>query len=351
MTMIKDIIQNSSMNAKMHSKMRGILKDKEYERLIVMKSVPQVAEYLKNNTRFGEILGDVDVETIHRGQLEARLHTLITQDLQSFLAFSETSSKFFLNLFEVKNEIAYIKVLMRLLKSGEREGEDSVYRHGTELKSNIDFTELANIKSMDAFLEKLEATIFGRPLRHFKENPERQNMFEIEMALDNFYRDLVFSYTKKYLSKTEAKIAEKTFGTATDLENIMYIVRAKKYYGFSTEMIFTHLYMHSTGLKKEEIRAIAEANGDAEMLDAIMATRYGKVFAGTLENAENRINMYILKIHRRMFRQKPYSIEAILYYVKMREIEIKNIIMIIEGIRYGLKPQTIKGYLIGTCSD
>ena len=34
-------------------------------------------------------------------------------------------------------------------------------------------------------------------------------------------------------------------------------------------------------------------------------------------------------------------------YIKFKETEIKNIIMTIEGIRYGLEPEEIKSYLIG----
>ena len=57
--------------------------------------------------------------------------------------------------------------------------------------------------------------------------------------------------------------------------------------------------------------------------------------------------MYTLELHSRMFHKNPYSIESILYFIKLKQIEIKNIIMIIEGIRYGIEPETIKGYLIG----
>ena len=48
-----------------------------------------------------------------------------------------------------------------------------------------------------------------------------------------------------------------------------------------------------------------------------------------------------------MFRRAGYSIEAVLYYVKIREIEFRNIVTITEGIRYGLEPTDIQRYIIG----
>lgn len=345
--MITNVIKNSSINTKVHAKMRGTLNNADYDRLVNMRSVPEAAEYLKNNTRFAEIFRGIDVENIHRGQLEARLHMLMTRDLKSFLAFSGTSAKFFLSLFAIKDEIVYLKILLRLIMSDSPPGFAGTYRFEGDFYNDIDFTALANAKDFDTFANMLSGTIYGKVFHSFIGHPKRQNLFEIENALDLFYRNLVFNYMSKYLSKNEKGFAEKTFGAETDIDNIMLIVRAKKYYGMTADMIYPYICTKSYRLKKEELQSIAEADSDSGMMDAIGKTCYARLFSGGLKNAESRISVYTLELHSRMFHKNPYSIESILYFIKLKQIEIKNIIMIIEGIRYGVEPETIKGYLIG----
>ncbi len=344
--MIGSVIRNSSINTKMHAKMRGTLTEHDYERLTEMKSVPEVAEFLKNETRFGSVFGDISVESIHRGQLEGCLRRLIMQDLQSFLAFTGTSAKFFLSLFAMREEISYIKLLLRLLHSGDRDEHGAALRLEGEFYNNIDFTALANAESIDSFIEMLKPTVYGKALIGFRGNTERQNLFEIELALDSFYRRLVGSYMAKYLPKPEAETVSKTFDAECELADIMFIIRAKTYYKLDSEMIYPHISIKNGGPGKNELTAMIEAVDDAALKEAVRATKYGELFEGTEIGAESRIERYILKLHRKMFRRNPYSIEAILYYIKLKETEIKNIIMITEGIRYGLEPEKIKGYLI-----
>ena len=311
-----------------------------------MKSVPQLAEYLKTNTRYKSVLSGTDVEGIHRGQLEARLHRLIAKDLQSFLAFSDTSAKFFLNIFAIRDEIRYIKILLRFISAGKNSGSFS-YRLEGEYYSGIDFTALAQEKTVEGVLKRLRGTPYEKPLRSFMPKQSEKNLFEMETALDLFYKATAISYMAKFLSKEERSIAERVFGTEDDLYNIMFIIRAKKYYKIANESIYPYVGLEGYRLKKETVKSLVEAETVDELLNAAQKSCYGKIFCGSLSGAEKRIQEYILKLHRQMFRKSPYSIEAILYYIKIRETEIKNIIMITEGIRYGLAPEETYSCLIG----
>ena len=42
--MITNVIKNSSINTKVHAKMRGTLNNADYDRLVNMRSVPEAAE-------------------------------------------------------------------------------------------------------------------------------------------------------------------------------------------------------------------------------------------------------------------------------------------------------------------
>lgn len=345
--MISQVIINSSVNTKMHAMLRGTLKPGDYDKMVNMKSVPEAAEFLKRNPRFEKAFDNVDIENIHRGQLEARLKVLMTRDLKAFMAFTGTAAKSFLSLFAIKNETVYLKLLLRLQTSGNRESLSEAYRFEDESFSGIDFTALANAASFDDFVHALENTVYERALRSFVGSPERQNTFELEMALDIFYRNLVYRYIAKYLTGAERESVEKTFGAETDIENIMFIMRSKMYYKFKPDMIYPYVKAKNYKLSYDEITEMVEAQSDDALMSAIRRTGYGKIFEGSLAHVESRTGLYLLKLHKTMFHRNPYSVEAILYYIKFKETEIKNIIMTIEGIRYGLEPEEIKSYLIG----
>ena len=139
---------------------------------------------------------------------------------------------------------------------------------------------------------------------------------------------------------------ERSFGIQTDLDTAMFILRAKKYYNFSSEQIYLYLNTAPYRLKLSEIKAMAEAKDSEEIIGILLTTPYKEVFSADTRFFENNVLRYNLKTHSSLYRKNPYSIEAILYYINIKEIEIKNITTLIEGIRYGLSPEEIQRHLI-----
>lgn len=345
--MIGEIISNSAINAKIHAKMKNTLKAGDFERIVHMRSVAEIAEMLKNTPKFRTVLRDLDADKLHRGELEALLQGLVAMDIRSILSFSGTSVKFFLSIFAIRSEIEYIKVLLRRLNSNETYDVGPVIKFESEFHSGVDFAALSNAKSFDEFTTVLQHTVYYLPLKGFAGSDTPPGNFEIEAALDKFYQKLTYAYMSKFLSKADAKAVRRIFDIDTDIKNIMFIIRAKLYYKVDKQMI--NLYMSDKGkrLKPENIRDIINANSDEEIKNAIGRTVYRSIFDDGLEKAEGRIAEDRLMRHRKAFRQNPYSIESVLYYIEMQEMEIRNITMAIEGVRYGLNPDVIKSYLLG----
>ncbi len=345
--MIGEIISNSAINAKIHAKMKNNLKAEDFERIVHMHSVAEIAEMLKNTPKFRTVLRGLDVDKLHRGELEALLQGLVARDIRSILSFSGTSVKFFLSIFAIRSEIEYIKVLLRRLNSNETYDLGPVIKFESEFHSGVDFVALSKAKGFDEFTAVLQHTAYYLPFKGFSGTGTPPGNFEIEAALDKFYRKLTYAYMSRFLSKADAKAVRRIFDIDTDIENIMFIIRAKLYYKMDKEMI--NLYMSDKGrrLKPENIRDIINADSNEELKNAIGRTVYRGIFGDGLEKTEGRIAEARLMRHRRAFRQNPYCIEAVLYYIEMQEMEIRNITMAVEGVRYGLDPDIIKSYLLG----
>ena len=58
------IMTNSALNVKIHGKLKNRLTRDMYIRMTNLKSVPQVAQFLKNETSWGSLLSDIDTERI-----------------------------------------------------------------------------------------------------------------------------------------------------------------------------------------------------------------------------------------------------------------------------------------------
>jgi V/A-type H+-transporting ATPase subunit C len=346
--MIGEIISNSAINAKIHAKMRSNLKAEDYNCIVNMKSVAEIAEMLKNRPRFKRLFAGIDVRNIHRGQIEASLRRIIIEDIKSFLPFMGTSAKFFLRVYSIRNEIEYIKVIIRLLNSNEIDYMKRMTRFDGEFSSGVDFTALANAKSFDEFAEILKPTIYYMPLRSFAGNKTVSGNFEVEAALDRFYRSLTYSYMSRYLSKSDADTVEKILAVDTDLENLMFIIRAKLYYKMDKELICLYLSDKGRKLKSADIERLVSAKSDEELKKAVSETVYAELFFDGFDKAEDKIQRTKINYYRKAFKRRPYSTEAVLYYLKLCETEIKNITMATEGVRYGLDPKVIKGYLLNS---
>ena len=112
--------------------------------------------------------------------------------------------------------------------------------------------------------------------------------------------------------------------------------------------IYTCIIPSYYRLSESLITEIVNSTSLEQALEIIQKnTPYADAFHPEDRFFEKRKNDYLMRLHRRVYTNHPYSIQAAISYVYLRRIEINNIVSIIEGIRYGLKPEEIRQYLIG----
>ena len=318
------------------------LSEKEYETMSRLSSVSEVAAFLKTNTRYSYILKDIDTSSIHRGVLESLLKGQIKYDIKSILSFSPKSAKFFLKILSAKEEINNIKIFLRYLFT---ENTDSYKRETIFTSSNI-FSKLKNVNNFKEFTEALADTEYYIALKPFIDFPEKQNLFEIEMALDRFFNYLCNKNIKKYLPNADVKPLIHALSVQSDLDTIMFIIRSKNYYNFTPEQIYSYINLNSFHLKICDIKDLVTANNQKEIINILKNTPYKNIFSESLSFFEKNVHKYKLKVNYSLYKKNPHSTEAILFYIYFKEIEIKNITTIIEGIRYELTPEEILKHLI-----
>ncbi len=335
---------NSALNVKIHGKLKNRITNEMYDRMTNLKSVSELAGFLKTETSWGKLLENVHTDSIHRGFLEQLLSRGVIRDVEELASFTSISTSAFIRLFSVREEIENLKVFIRLLFAGHPErytGPPLGMRRGA-----IDFSELSKIKSFEELVGFLDGTVYAVPLRGFLAYGEKKYIFDIEMALDIYYREIFFKFAKRYLSEEEQKLVKEAYGSEADLMAILFIFRIKKNFDFPKEQIYFYTRQKYTHLRDEAVKKMVEAETAEAVCEILKETKYGEIFEESSIPLERRVDKYLQNMHRKLFRKAGYSIEAVLYYIKVREIELRNIITITEGIRYSMEPKMIQRYLI-----
>ncbi|MEE1014356.1 MAG: V-type ATPase subunit [Clostridia bacterium] len=327
------------------------LHKKDYDAMAELHSIPSVAGYLHDHTRYREALKDCAIANLHRGKLEQLLRNQIQNDIRALLHYTDIESAFFLKLLEAQESIEKLKLFLRLLHLGRPE---QILEENVDVfvgKHHIKNTDLAQIKDFSTLIELIRPTPFYRALCSFHGDFSRQDSFYLEVALDTYWAKLVKQYTTKYLSGKDAKAALRIYGTEFDLENLVFLLRCKKRFAMSHEEIYACMIPYQHRLRKETITHIVTSPSLEAAHKAICEeTPYTKAFSANDRFYEMRKNEYLYSLYQRMLTTHPYSVISAICYVHLRRLEINNIVSLIEGIRYGHNPKEIKSTLIGYSS-
>lgn len=123
-------------------------------------------------------------------------------------------------------------------------------------------------------------------------------------------------------------------GLETDLRNIMWIWRLKKYHGVDGDAVFPFLNPNCFRLCADEIRRLAYARNSQEFYEIAAGGVYGWVFEKGFSRGEQSVNLAVMAQLRREARLCDFAL--IYEYLYVRYFEIKNITAINEGLAHGL---------------
>ena len=326
-----------------------LLKDNDYTSLMQKKSVSEVVSYLKSNTHYKSVLSNIEEGSIHRGHLEDILKHDLINDYAKLLKFANGSLKEFIHLIYVKIEIESIKLIFRAFEVGHAEQitlEDSMLFLSNN--SGVDIPKLALAHNLNDFLLGLKDTVYYDVLRPFAYESNETRLFDMEMALDQFYLRNIQSEYKKLLNGQDQAIMKEIAGLESDIFNIFWIYRSKTFYNIDDEVIGSYTLPLIYKLNKNTMEALIKAKDSEEYISIVNETPYNFLFEG--QHAllfEHNYSEFMYRAHKTRFRRYPFSIACVSSYLRMKEAELSNIITIIEGIRYQLPEGNIRKYVVG----
>ncbi len=345
-----DLAKYGAIMAKVRAMSSEMLDEEDYRRLINCKSVPQAAAFLKNETAYGKYLKDINEGTVHRNELERLMNNAYNDDVIKLYRFDNGENKRFYTYVFIKAEIEWLKLVLRRLVNENNLGDDLLLEIPPFFKKRftINTDRLVKSQSIRGFLENLGGSRYENVITPLITLKEHQNLFSVEMTLDMYYYSMVEKLRKGLRDPQDREIVDKNVGSEVDMLNLLWIYRCKKYFQTPSELIYAYIIPNKHRLRKKDIVNLVEARTPEEFLGFLENTPYRGLFLQDDERFHEQIHAtFVYKMHEKAMRVYPYSIEAVLSHLHLKAAEIKNIISVIEGIRYGLPPDEIKPYIVG----
>ncbi len=344
------IVQYSGINARVKALLGKTLEEEDYRNLLALDSVQDIFDYLYENTYYHQSLADLAGKEMHRRELERTLKKKFIDDYEIIFHYlSGPAGKFLRGLFD-KFKIDDLKMLLRtiLIEHDLDYLKENLLYLGVHNGINID--ELTAIRDYSDLLSAFKNTIFHDTLERFEDRyQDNKNLFPVEMTLDFQY----FLRLKKLadkLNKKDFQIVKDLLGTQVDLLNINWVYRIKRFYDLSSEEILNYTLPFHYRLKEEDLRSLARVDDADEIFDLLSGTTYDKVFTALKRDRsivfEKYFLSYLLKKARRWVVKGNFNIGTIMGFLFIKEYEIRDIITIVEGVRYSLSADEIHDYII-----
>ena len=303
----------SGLNAKVKAMQGRLLRAKHYEALCDAGTVAAFGTNLENSPAYRAVFKDDAGQAYPRGQIEPRLRRSLYQDFARLIKFvTDVRLRQFLKCYFLKHEVHILKA------------------------------RLAHIETAADFMAGFSDTDFYPVLSPIYN--EKTTLFQLETQLDLHYYAQLHKSKNRLLNQTNRAVINRLIGTEIDLQNILRIYRLKTFYDLPQSQIYSSLLPYPHRLSVTQTHRLIQARDTAALDAEISKTAYGRVFA-RWPNPEEATTWAMSGLYRAAFAGCFRSLAATLGYLFYKEREIKNLVSILEGIRYGLAPHEIMGYV------
>ncbi len=334
----------SSLNAKIKAMGSMLFVYEDFVALSKLKTVEELGRRLRELPAYKTAMESLRDDELTRNPIERKIVLSLSDDFSRIYSFiTDHRIRRFLDAYFLKNEIHIIKLLLCSVFD-ERDVAYSLPEANNLLgkKLFIDIPKLETSKTVSEFIENLKGTEFHTVLNDIYD--DFSTLFELEMHLDIYYYMNLWRKKDTYLQGENKETVTHIIGTEMDLMNIMWVYRLKTYYNLPSDKIYTNILPINYRLSSAVIKRLVETKTSEELMDEIYQCYYGKFFRENVK-LEKVFYKEMVKVLKKSCVQHPKSLAVTLDYMFYKEVEEKNIISLLEGIRYGLEYNEILKYL------
>ena len=345
--MTADLSRYGAVTAKARAMFGKRLRRGDYDKMAAMKSVSDVADYLRSHADWGRALESVDTAALRRDRLEALLRRHSFAHFLRLFGYLGHGDRFILRYPVLTAEMEQIMRVMQLAASG-RSGE-YIFGLPESFKrfSRIRYPLLPSVRTYDDLLEAVKSTDFYPALQKLRpEDGVFPPYYQVETQMRRYYYR---SLTGLLRGKTGGAwtLLREAAGMQADWENITAAERVLRYYPSLLPDIFQYLVPAGAHLRAAEIRAMISREDAGNLRELLKKTAYGPFLAGRENDSLERIGQIcLISFYRRQMASGVPSVFIPIAYINLYQNELRNLVRTVESVRYGLAPEEAAKFLV-----
>ena len=340
------LLSYSGVTTKVRAMSGKLMKPEDYRNLAGLTSVAEYITYLKQCKSYAPIFAQVNVDTLHRGDIEKLLTKGIYHDFSKIYSFANSVQREFLDQYFIKFQLQIIKSCLRMVFDKRNpELNLEMFQEFFLKHSKMDLEKLTSSTTIQELITNLNGTLFYEPLSRLSVI-EQPTLFDYEMQLDLYYFVTLYKGCSKHLTGEDLTLVLNSLGLEIDLLNIQWIYRSKKYLKLSDTDIYKIIIPIHHKLKRYQLKKLVETESITEFEQELNQTYYGNKF-NIIENysLETAFTKLQEKVYKTDCRKNPYSVAVIKSYLYNKEKEVTKLTTALECIRYGYDAKEIEQYL------
>lgn len=337
-----------SSSAKARVRKGTLLGAEKLKQLLESRSVADVAHQL-TDTPYARFL-PADVGDIHRDRFEFLLTISKIKEAQDFLSCAGLVRGEFLKIWLEQQDIMMLKNKIWDIYSGRDNCCWDVVAYEREFEG-VAFPLLDKHKlfSANELPEILGSIKDSRLVTYIEEAVKRyggvSKTVVIGAAIDFYQNNRIFDAAKGF-SGTEKDGIFSLIGVEADILNVSWIYRARKFFNMSDEMALALALPCRYRVQFDTLKLIASLPPE-RMHEPIVSASYSSLLphhqseglsdAALLERNMQRI---IRQNAIRVFQSGGFGLHLVLAYLILKEIEVMDLNVIIESVRYDFDRRT-----------
>ncbi len=340
----------NSVFAKVRALYGKHLTEKNYNELLQLDSINEIAEYLRTKTSYSEIFeGLSSTNELQRSRLETLLFNKMYNEMISVMRFQKAAGSKLYDYFIMKYDTQQI---IKVLSSMETKSDNYFFTFPVFYNehSKLDLYKLASAKNDIQLLEYTKNTIYYATL---KDALSKYRLSGSLIAVQSDFKDFLdlqfiklTAGTKKDKPDAKSEISN-LYKRINDVELVENLYRMKRF-SIHNQIEQNMQTPILTSFSKKELTTLQNASTKEEMDEAVKNTHLKHLLSDTEEaDIYSALNEYLFTQLTRTVRRSSSPDAVMFAYFHLAEIEIRNIIHIIEGKRYSLSPEEIGSMLCG----
>jgi len=331
--------------------MRSLLfKREDYHKMLKM-SFSEIAKFLQES-HYRKEINELGAAYSGAYLLELALNRNLAGSFKKLMRVSSYELGLLIREYAKRKDIDDIKTILRgkFTNADEKEIINSLTAAGT---LSYDFLlSLLKKESIEEVLKCIkmnDLALFRDELKNLKET---NTLSGIENSLDKYYYTHLLKFSE--ILPKEGALFKNFLLKEIEVLNLLTLLRLKKA-DFDNKIIKDFLILTGSKKKDSKIVGLANAQNLEELSKSLSKTEYKGIFAkgieefsksGSLIMLETELYKHLLKQSILLLHQHLLSVDVILGYMFAKDIEVRNLRIIIKGKQLGLSEQFMESQLI-----